>query len=396
MGRIPGLLLVLLAAVGAAATEDVLEVSIVTPLDGQPAIGRIPVAASVLSSARLDRLEVLVDDATAGVLTSPPWQLEVDLGLESSTHTVAVVATDVNGLQARAQVRTAPVSYSGSFSVSLQQLYVTALEGRDRVSGLEQHQFSVRDGGEPQEIVTFAAGDIPFTAALLIDVSSSMQGSRLDAAIAGVRSFVAGMGPLDQAAVLACADRLVARTEFTSDPSTIVAELGSFDASGGTALLDFLYLSLGLLEQRQGRRVVVILSDGIDSHSVLDADWVAERAARSQTQIYWIWLRRSPSREFTQGHLRNLYSTWRTADDYRRNIETVERMVERSGGRVVRIAHAEQVEHVFADIVDELREQYMLGYYPSNAGDDGSWRRVTVRVDAPGVSLRTHEGYVDY
>ena len=172
--------------------------------------------------------------------------------------------------------------------VQLQQLYVTVSGAGERVLDLEKDDFRVRDRGEEQKIVTFARGNVPFTAVLLVDASGSMWGNRLEVALRGARAFTEGMGEKDEAKVMLAAERLVATTPFSGDPGELQSSLEGVTGGKGTAFRDQLYLSLLLLERRLGRRVIVLLSDGWDAHSVVTEEQLARLTRRSQALIYWV------------------------------------------------------------------------------------------------------------
>jgi Ca-activated chloride channel family protein len=282
--------------------------------------------------------------------------------------------------------------------MELQQLYVTVTDEQgQRVLDLGDGAFTILDEGHRQVLTTFARGDIPFTAVLLLDASASMQGEKLTAALAGASSFVLGMEELDLVRILAFSDRLVNSTPFTGVKDLLVTGLEGTQAQGGTALYDHLWAAVKLLEPRQGRRVVVFLSDGIDTHSVLTMDQVYERARRSQTLLYWIRLSRHAGDAAPDDRGSNLSSSWRDAEAYRRQFELLQRAVDESGGRTVVVADPSEIAPVFVEVLRELREQYVLGYYPSDQDDDGRWHDVKVKVNGStrGLEVRTHEGYVD-
>ncbi len=282
--------------------------------------------------------------------------------------------------------------------VGLRQLYVMVTDrGGRRLLSLERGDFTVRDQGQVQELVTFEGGDIPFTAILLLDGSGSMRGGRLELALAGARSFVGAMQEYDEARILVYSDRLLEATPWYG-ASQAAPDL-AIEARGGSAVLDHLYLGLQMLEKRQGRRVVVLLSDGWDQQSVLDVDQLEAAAQRSEAMLYWV--RRfdekpkiGPQADGEAARFVPL-SSWRGKDDLLRTWKRLERIVRRSGGRVVRIAGPGDVEDSFRGILQELREQYALGYYPDSRRRDGSWRQLEVTVNRPGARVRTREGYVD-
>lgn len=369
--------------------------SITEPREGSSAVGEIEIAAEVLAVDEIAAVEFSVDGILVGKLSSAPYRLPVDLGPENIGHRITLRATDRAGAEATDTVTTQPFPISGEVEVELQQLYVTATRDDDPDVRLDREQFQVFDEGSRQQIVTFADGDIPFTAVLLIDSSASMSGHRIEAARAGGDAFVAGMAELDQAKVMVFSDQLLGTTPFTGSPRILSAGLRSATARGGTALNDHLYAALTLLEPRQGRRVVVVLSDGIDTHSVLSMDQVQERARRCQAIVYWIRLSRHLG-DLPGDQGLNITSAWRSSRQYRRQLKLLEATVTDSGGRIVGVDSPADIRPVFVDILGELRGQYAIGYYPTDSDNDGRWHDVRVEVTQPGVKVRTHSGYVDH
>jgi Ca-activated chloride channel family protein len=318
--------------------------------------------------------------------------MSVDLGAENRPHTIEVVAVDVTGAEGRGSVTTSPVPLAEQFEVELQQLYVTVTNDGSRVLDLTEAEFRVFDEGQQQELITFTHGDLPFTAVLLIDASASMHGAKLEAARAGARAFLDGMRELDQGKVIVFSDVIQSSTPFSYSPDELAAGLIGATGFGGTALNDHLYAAMKMLESRQGRRVVVVLSDGMDSHSVLRMEQVAERARHSQSLLYWIRLERKAD----QAAGGRLSSSWRSSEDYANQLSGLEQVVASSGGRTVAARTPQQIRPVFLEILEELRSQYALGYYPQGSRNDGAWRSVEVEVTRSGTHVRTHDGYVDY
>jgi Ca-activated chloride channel family protein len=387
---------VLSAALAFAATtsaED-LWVSFITPKQDQPVIGEILVEANVLSVQPIRDVTFFMDGSPVGMLTSAPYRLQVDLGEENVEHTFEVVAVDMQGSVARASITTRPMPVSGRIEVELQQLYVTVTQDQERVVDLTRNDFRVLDEGKPQETVTFESGNVPFTAVLLIDASASMHGSKLEAARAGATSFINGMLELDRGKVIVFSDVIQNTTPFSGVHEVLAAGLTGATGSGGTSLNDYMYMALKLLEIQQGRRVVVLLSDGVDSHSALGTRQVLERARHSQALIYWIRLQRADDPIF-HGGASQLASAWKGPSEYQTHFDILTETVRGSGGRIIDAHSPEDIRPVFLEILQELREQYAIGYYPNNRRNDGSWHRVKVEVDRPRVKVRTHEGYID-
>ncbi len=284
--------------------------------------------------------------------------------------------------------------------VDLQQLYVTVTGRRgQRALDLVQQDFAILDDETSQKIVTFARGDIPFTSVLLLDGSFSMKGERLETVLRGARRFVDDMKPLDEAKLIAFSDRPLRITPFVGDAASLAGALAHTAATGGTAILDHLHMALMLLEARQGRRVVILLTDGWDPTSVLTPSQVERVARRSQALIYWVRLRRdepSGGNRLRDPERLIPLSSWHTQETSHRIYKQLEGIVRASGGRIVPISRFSEVEATFREILAELREQYALGYYPEPRRNDGSWRRVRVQLPGRKFVVRAREGYVDW
>jgi Ca-activated chloride channel family protein len=390
---IPILGLSLLAAFPTGAQD--IWVSIVEPGDGAFVIGELDVVVEVVSRAEIAEVEFQLEGRPIGTLTMEPFRLHVDLGEKNTPHRFSVVARDVEGNHATHSVTTRPMPISADYEVELQQLYVSVTRGDQRALDLERERFFVSDEGDLQELVTFARGDIPFTAVLLIDASASMYGDKIVSAIAGAASFVHGMKDLDQAQVMIFSDQLLSTTPITDAKAVLTAGLGGTEARGGTALQDHLFVGLKLLEQRQGRRVLILLSDGVDTHSVLPMQQVFEMARKSNALIYWIRVARKGS-DPQSLEQKNLSSAWKNSIQYKEQRDTLIQVVNQSGGQIYGVTSPLQIRPVFIGILEELREQYVLGYYPDNKRNDGRWHRVKVRVEVEGVEIRAPRGYIDH
>jgi Ca-activated chloride channel homolog len=379
------------AAAGAAG----FEVELSAPPAGQAAFGLVRVVASVFPPGAVERVEFFVDGRRVGVVVESPHELVVDVGQENVAHEFRVVAHGPGAATAAAAVTTPAIRVDAQFSVELQQLYVTARLGGRRVLDLTQDDFEVLDEGRRQELVTFARGDIPFTAVVLVDASLSMDANKLAIALAGARAFVGGMRPLDEAKVVVFSDRMIAATRFAGPADVAAFDLGEPVATGGTSVNDHLYLALKLLEARQGRRVVVLLSDGMDTTSALRLREVLFKVRQSQALVYWIRPLERGGRVLDPDRARRLYSAWKSGAEHADELDLLAEVVAESGGRILEGNPLDDLTAEFDEVLRELREQYVLGFYPAGARHDGRWHRVEVRVRRPGVGARAG-GYLDF
>lgn len=387
------LLLALSPAAGfrAAAQEapDVA-IAITNPSPSSPSFGDFEVEADVFTTAAVERVDFFVDGKQVGSATQRPYRAKVSLGYENLEHTYRVVAHLAGGATAEEQLTTPAISVDMHMNVELQQLYVTVQRGGDRDLSLGRDDFRVYDNGDRQEIVTFERGEVPITAVVLLDTSESMQGSRLEQAVAGANVFLRGLQGEDLGKVVLFSDRVHQATSFSGDPQVLTAALTNARAVGGTAVNDHLYLALKSLEAQPGRPVVVLFSDGTDAHSALPMEEVLWKAGRSQALIYWIHLQ-GEGKSSTD----TISTAWRDGDGNKEEVEQLRRAVNRSGGTIHTIERPEELSGAFREILAELREQYVLGYYPSSSKSDGSWHDVRVTVDSLTARARHRGGYVD-
>ncbi|HEX6864787.1 MAG TPA: VWA domain-containing protein [Thermoanaerobaculia bacterium] len=382
-----GLLLLLL--LWASPSQAAPSVRIVSPPPNQPLFGEVEIRAEVTGAA-VSRVEFYLDSLRIGVAEAPPWRIVVDVGQQNAEHSVEVVAYGPSGPLGSASLRALPLQIDDEIEVGLQQLYVVVDRGGQRANDLTREDFTILDDGVPQEIITFERGEIPFTAVLLVDSSTSMA-SRLRTAVDGAKTFVGGMKRLDEAKMVLFSDRILLETPFTSVPSILTLGLSGVQAQGGTALNDALYLGLKRLEGRQGRKVVVLVSDGVDIESVLPMEQAQKIARQSQAVLYWLRLRRLdealPQTE--------IFSAWRDGEGHRRELELLKSAVLESGGRIETLDNLEQIQTALQALLRELREQYVLGYYPGQSKGRGTWHDLELRVRGESLQVRTQEGYLE-
>ncbi len=332
----------------------------------EPALGEVEVVARVESREPVRSLALFVDGRPQAILESAPYRWIVDVGEKNVQHLFQVVATSPSGETAEAVVETPRLQVDEQVDLELQQLYVTVTREGRAVEDLTRSQFAIEDRGESQELVTFERGDIPLTAVLLLDVSASMSGAELEMALSSSRAFIEGLQPLDQTMLLMFSDRIIRATDFTGFREVLTAALSNVTATGATALNDYLYVGLKQLERQQGRRVVLLLSDGIDSASVLEHEgrapvlgsqpFVGLLAATAGTRCQDL-LGLARCRGLSQG----VGPVGGSGDSQRWSNS-------RSGG-------VEDAAEAFADVLEELRGQYVLGYYPTTRADDGRGTR---------------------
>ena len=268
-------------------------------------------------------------------------------------------------------------------SVELVALNVTVLDGRRRfVQGLGREDFMVFENGVRQEIAFFGFGDVPVDLTLLLDLSGSMASSMELLRKAAV-GFVRKLRPHDRATVQGFAKRLQILEPLTADIRQLEQAIERARPDGNTALYDAVYITLRQLQrQRHGsrdlrRQVVVVLSDGRDTASLVSDDDTLAAARRTGVTIYTVALRVADDNAFP------------SEADY-----TLRAMAHDSGGRAFSPADATQLGGIYDVIAAEIANHYVLAYVPSTSQGGDGFRHVSVSVGTRAdAQARTRRGY---
>jgi len=247
------------------------------------------------------------------------------------------------------------------------------------VSGLTKDQFKVFDNGKEQQVGVFEAGDIPVTVGLVIDNSGSMRSKKPEVVTAAL-TFVTESNPEDEMFVVNFNDRvrlaLPPDMPFTGKPELLRSALLSNRVEGRTALNDALKIALTHLEKGvQAKKTLVLISDGGDNASELDTGAVYRLAEQSRATIYAIGIYDSDDRDKNPGFLKRIASI--------------------SGGECFLPNQLTSLVDVCRKIAKDIRNRYSVGFTPSDAGLNGSVRKLKVAVTAPDrgkliVHTRTH------
>jgi Ca-activated chloride channel family protein len=254
-------------------------------------------------------------------------------------------------------------------------MYATATsdEGaRHFVLDLTKDDIVLEEDGVRQPILDFYREERPATLAILSDSSGSMQAAMNTVHVASSR-FVDSLGPEDRALVIDFDDKVYLLQDVTGDKDALRNAVTSTNAFGGTALYDALYASYRKLKGVEGRKAIVILSDGDDTASKFSFKHVLDEAKINDMIIYSIGLGTS----FLDLDLRHVLRT----------------LAEETGGRAFFPGKVDELEAVYKEISAELKSQYYISYEPQNTVWDGRWRKIKLSSTRKDVDLRTRSGY---
>jgi Ca-activated chloride channel family protein len=253
----------------------------------------------------------------------------------------------------------------------------TAADEAGQYLDLTAGDIEIIENGDVQKLELFQEAVEPVSIVLALDASGSMKKKEADV-IASAREFVSALRPQDKLAVVLFADHPVFTHDLTEKREAAIAALDLYRASGGTALYDTLAEALLYLKRAQGRRVVVVMTDGRDENnpgtgpgSVRQFRDVAELIEDTGTLMFGIGLGVNVDRE------------------------TLEQIAELSGGRALFPADVTKLAAQYQRVVDDLRRRYVVGYTSSHIQHDGSWRSVQIRVkELPTAMIRSAGGYM--
>jgi VWFA-related protein len=275
-----------------------------------------------------------------------------------------------------------PTPYTINVRVGLAVLPVSVTDRNNHaVSGLKEMNFQVYEDGRPQEISFFEDKDAPVTVGLVVDNSLSMQPSR-PAVVAAALAFAGSSNPNDEIFVVnfnrtAHVD-LPPGVSFARSREDLETSLRVISATGQTALYDALGFALDYLKKGTcAKKYLIVVSDGGDDASRLKAAGVLAAAKSSQVAIYGVAI-------LNQNFVGQ-------------NPKALEKLAKATGGKSYLPERIPQVIDDLKFIARDIRQQYTLGYVPTNQAEDGKFRAVRVTASVAGgnkLSVHTRAGYL--
>ena len=254
--------------------------------------------------------------------------------------------------------------------VSLVLVNVTVTDPYDRlVTGLGKENFRVFEDGTQQEIVNLSSEDVPISIGVIFDMSGSMA-DKLEKARQAAVQFLKTANPRDEFFLVSFNDRAQLTSDFTSSVEELQNRMLYTAAKGQTALLDGIYLGLSQMRSaRNGKRALLIISDGGDNHSRYNESDIRKFLKEADCQFYAIGVFDSNDlqRTIEEGYGPTLLSE----------------LAEISGGRVFPVSTLNDLPDIATKIGEELRNQYLLAYKLRDAKRSGMWRKIKVKLVPP-------------
>src|SRR5213592_3197787 len=253
-----------------------------------------------------------------------------------------------------------------SVNVDLVNILFTVADKKGKfVTNLRKDDFRVFEDEKAQAITNFSSEtDLPLTIALLVDTSGSIRDKLKFEQEAAIEFFYSTLRRnKDKALVISFDSGVDLLQDFTDDPEVLSEKIRKIRAGGGTSLYDAVYLAASeKLAGQKGRRVVILITDGDDNSSRVSLTETLEAAQRNDVTIYAISTNSA---------------AYFGSKEQERGDKTLKKFSEETGGKAFFPLKLQDLAGSFLDIHDELRSQYQIGYRPSNAKMDGTFRRIS-------------------
>ncbi len=249
------------------------------------------------------------------------------------------------------------------------------------VTGLDKNEFFLYENNALQVIKSFSSEDAPVSIGIIFDLSGSMT-NKINRARDSINEFLRTSNPQDEFFVIGFNDRPELISDFTSSPDEIEARLMTVRPGKRTALLDAIYFGVNKMKQgRNERKALLVVSDGGDNRSRYTENEVKTMVRESDVEIYSI----------------GIFDQYAATPEERTGPLLLADVSEETGGQLFRVDDVADMGDIATKISAELRNQYVLGYKPTDAKRDGKWRKVKVKlVPPPGLPPLTVHARTGY
>ncbi|MEP6800456.1 MAG: VWA domain-containing protein [Acidobacteriota bacterium] len=344
----------------------------------EPSEGRVRIKVAVQSIAGgvAKKVDLFLDEKKIGSWTSGPYETTVPYAQYTRANYLRATAYGEDGKESNdMRMLRGPSTTVESVRVDVVQLHVSALDKAGHfVKGLGKDDFTIREDGHPEPVSGFEiAENLPLNIGLVVDASGSMEKGMPFVHEASAELFRSLMREKDHGFVIEFRDKARFLQDLTSDSQALQRAAREIRAEGATALYDAMVLGLYQFRTLQGRKALIVVTDGDDNRSHVDYDVLLRYARSAGAPIYFIAV--------------NIPLT-----DFKSRRITKEIAAE-SGGEVFAIGNASKMGEVTRRIEEELRSQYVVAYRSTSTKAPGEYRGVEVATK-PGVTVRTIRGYI--
>lgn len=323
----------------------------------------------------------------------------------------ALLAAQIDARQERGQKSASQDEEPVKLNTTLVQVPVVVSERGGRyVSDLNRDEFAIFEDGIKQNLELFGSVEEPFSAALLLDSSGSTEAA-LEQIKSAALAFIGNLRPQDRVMVVSFNDSVEILSDLTSDTAKLSAAVRSIKAGEFTQVYEAVYTAVWeRMHDIPGRKAVIVFTDGIDTASseISEEDTLDAVIESEDIIVYPIrYATRQDVEQRMQNRIRVSTGSGGTGDAndkfeqskreldrvYRSADEYLQQLADMSGGLLERADRLGDLKAALGKIAEELRHQYLLGYYPTNRQKDDRARKISVRVTRPGLLVRARPAY---
>jgi VWFA-related protein len=366
----------LTAAAVIAISAQEARLRIVSPTEGTYLVGSARLHAVIEPSSaerEVEKVTFFVGATQVCEVTKPPFECEWDAGERVQARQLRVVATMKSGERLVQTVTTKKLEYVEAVDVDVVQITAVVTDEHGKfVTGLKPGDFKVSEDGVPQKLSSFSDEHTPLELVTAIDVSSSVNDALPGMKTAATR-FVGALEPSDQVTVLGFNDNIFTLAKRSTDQIVRERAIGRLRSWGGTALYDALIQGIDLLGRQQGRRAIVLFTDGDDQSSHAPMETAIAQVEASDAMIYPVGQGRAVHEKDLQKLLQRIATT--------------------SGGRAFFSSDRTKLDEVFSEILDDLHHQYLLSYPALADKRDGKYHKIKVVAGGGKYRVRARDGY---
>ncbi|MEO8433111.1 MAG: VWA domain-containing protein [Acidobacteriota bacterium] len=338
---------------------------------------RIKVAVQSIAGGVAQKVDLFLDEKKIGTWTVPPYETTVPFTQYAKASYVRATAIGEDGKEANdIRMLKGPSTTVESVRVDVVQLHVSALDRAGHfVKGMSKDDFTVKEDGKPQPVSGFeVAENLPLNIGLVVDASGSMEKGMPAVHEATAELFRSLMREKDRGFVLEFRDRPRFLQELTGDSVALQRAAREVKAEGATALYDAMVLGLYQFRALQGRRALIVVTDGDDNRSHVDYETLLRYSRSAGAPVYFIAVN-IPLTDFKSRRI-------------------TRQIAAESGGEVFAIGSAAKMGEVTKRIEEELRSQYIVAFKSTSPKAPGEYREIGVATAKPGITLRTIRGYI--
>ena len=363
-------------AFSASGQAAALSIRITSPLGRTGLPGPIRIVAQVRhgNGAPPGKVRFFVDQELLGTVVSAPYAIEWVDQNPFERREIAVEAVDGSGNSARDAVVLEPFEVTEASEVASVLLEASVQDKTGRfVKNLQPTAFALTEDGSPQRLDIVRQEAVGATFALLVDSSGSMS-RRIDFVHRTAAALAGYMTERDRMLIAPFSKTIGATTGPTNDRKTITEAINAIQSSGGTAIFDAILQAARTLQSAEGRRAIVLITDGYDEHSTVTFEEALAAVRQSQATLYVVGI----------GGVAGISL---------KGERLLRRLATETGGRFFFPSTDLQLTTVHDTLTEDVQNRYLITYTPTNQRVDGTWRTVQVKTAPTEYVIRTRPGY---